>query len=363
MRGIRVCVVAGLMTAAVAAGMAGCGTPGAPQPPSLNLPEKVADLEARRTGMHVELAWTMPRRNTDKLLLKAPVTVRVCRADAGASCMDAGTMQAEPGARTTWAEELPAAEAKGDARVLKYFVELKNRNGRSAGMSNAAAVVAGAPPRAVEGLKADVWKQGVVVRWQADGEEAMVRLKRTLLTPKPAKEKNALLSAPAEPLESTLRVDDVDQGRALDKTARFGESYEYKAQRIELVTLDGKELELPGEVSGPVRVDVADVFPPDVPVGLAAVAVTGEGAAAAIDLSWQPNTEDDLAGYVVYRREGDGAWVKVSGAVVTGPAYHDTTVEAGKTYHYAVTAVDQGGHESGRSVEATETVPDAGGAQ
>lgn len=357
MRGIREWVVAGSMTAAVAAGMAGCGTPGAPQAPSLNLPEPVTGLEARRTGAHVELDWTMPRRNTDKLLLKTAVTVRVCRVDGASGCVDAGTMQAEPGARATWAEELPAAEAKGDARVLKYFVELKNRNGRSAGLSNAAAVVAGEPPRAVEGLKAEVWKQGVVVRWQADGEEAMVRLQRKLLTPKPAKEKESLLAAPAEPVETTLRIEDVDQGRALDKTARFGEQYEYRAQRVVLVTLDGKELELPGEVSGPVRVDVQDVFPPDAPTGLAAVAVTGEGAAA-IDLSWQPNTEDDLAGYVVYRREGDGPWVKVSGAVVTGPAYHDATVATGKTYHYAVTAVDQGGHESGRSAEATETVPE-----
>ncbi|MDR3738711.1 MAG: fibronectin type III domain-containing protein [Terracidiphilus sp.] len=363
MRGIRGWAVAGAVLAGVVAGVTGCGTPGAPQPPSLNLPERVTDLEARRTGTRVELDWTMPRRNTDKLLLKSTVTVRVCREDGASGCVDAGVLEGVPGARATWAEELPAAEAKGDARALKYFVELKNANGRSAGLSNAAGVVAGEAPLAVDGLKAEVWKTGVAVRWQADGEQAMVRLRRTLLTPKPAKEKDSLLAAPTEPTEMTLRVEDVDEGRALDKTARFGETYEYRAQRVALVTLDGKELELPGSLSGPVRVDVKDVFPPDAPAGLAAVAVTGEGAAA-IDLSWLPNTEDDLAGYVVYRREGDGAWMRVSpAALLTGPAYHDATVEAGKTYYYAVTAVDQGGHESGRSAEAAETVPDAGDAQ
>ncbi len=48
----------------------GCGTPGAPQPPSLNLPAPVEDLSAIRTGDQVALTWTMPRRNTDKTLLK-----------------------------------------------------------------------------------------------------------------------------------------------------------------------------------------------------------------------------------------------------------------------------------------------------
>jgi hypothetical protein len=32
-------------------------------------------------------------------------------------------------------------------------------------------------------------------------------------------------------------------------------------------------------------------------------------------------------------------------------------VQAGHTYIYAVSAIDQGGHVSGRSAEAEETVP------
>jgi len=54
------------------------------------------------------------------------------------------------------------------------------------------------------------------------------------------------------------------------------------------------------------------VFPPAVPAGLAVVATAEGGAEASIDLSWQPGTETDLAGYAVYRREGDGAWLRIS---------------------------------------------------
>jgi fibronectin type 3 domain-containing protein len=118
-------------------------------------------------------------------------------------------------------------------------------------------------------------------------------------------------------------------------------------------------MELAGELSPPVRVEAKDVFPPEAPTGLAAVATGGEnGGEAAIDLSWAPDSEADVAGYVVYRREGDAAWERISSAEpVVGPAFHDAHVQVGRAYIYAVSALDQGGHESARSAEARETVP------
>jgi fibronectin type 3 domain-containing protein len=75
-------------------------------------------------------------------------------------------------------------------------------------------------------------------------------------------------------------------------------------------------------------------------------------------LSWQPNAEQDVAGYVIYRREAGGEWQRLSAATpVVEPAFHDTKVEAGHKYEYAVSAVDKGGHESVRSAIAGETVP------
>jgi fibronectin type 3 domain-containing protein len=108
-------------------------------------------------------------------------------------------------------------------------------------------------------------------------------------------------------------------------------------------------------------VEALDVFPPAIPTGLVAVATAADAAAAtdaSIDLSWQPNTEADLAGYEVYRREDQTPWQRISGdQPVIGPAFHDAHVLAGHTYSYGVSAVDKGGHESGRSQEAQETVP------
>jgi fibronectin type 3 domain-containing protein len=154
-----------------------------------------------------------------------------------------------------------------------------------------------------------------------------------------------------------------NSGHALDKNIRFGRSYEYRAQRVAHVTVDGKTLELDGEISAPVRIAALDQFPPAVPTDLAAVATVGEnGAETAIDLSWQPVTDADLVGYIVYRREagrgGEAAWQRISPAgPLLPPAFHDNQVEPGHTYRYAVSALSQNGHESARSAEAEETVP------
>lgn len=355
--------VAGLV---VAAALSGCGMPGAPMPPTLNLPVAVNDLAATRTGERVRLTWTMPTKNTDKLLLKDKVQVRVCRRQGEApECVVVGNVQLAPGAAGGASEELPEELATGVPRALTYFVELMNKNGRSAGLSNPAVVAAGEAPAAVLGLDAQVQKVGVVLHWSAalDGPEATaMRLQRKLLTPPVAvKSPRGPLAPEPEPAEQNLLVEVKDRAQvgAVDKDIRFGQTYEYRAQRVLRVRVEGTMMELDGPLSEPVRVEAKDVFPPATPKGLAAVAVAGQnGAAPGIDLDWEPNTETDLAGYIVYRREGGGDWERISPTVpVVGPGYHDAHVEAGHTYEYAVTAIDQSGHESLRSTPEHETVP------
>jgi hypothetical protein len=343
----------------MAALLAGCGTPGAPLPPSLNLPDRVADLSASRAGNRVSLSWTMPRRTTDKLILKNEVGVRVCRAEGAGVCTDAGTLTVAPGTGGTWAETLPTALAEGSPRVLRYFVELKNKRGRSAGLSNVAIVLAGVAPQPVAGLTVEMRKAGAVLRWNVEDPRAAVRLQRTLLTPPATKKNEGLLAPEAEPVEQRLLIEDAAQGRAIDKSVRFGETYAYRAQRVRSMTVDGQVLELDGELSAAVRVEAKDVFPPAVPIGLVAVATRGgDGRAASVDLSWEPDAEEDITGYVVYRREADGPWERISPAQpMVGPAFHDAQVEPGHAYRYAVSAVDAGGHESARSAEIEQSLP------
>jgi hypothetical protein len=366
------------LVAALAAtvALAGCGMPGAPLPPSLQLPDRVGDLSALRTGNQVALTWSMPKRDTDKVPLKGNVTVRICRDESvAAGCSAAATIELASDADGAFTDTLPPALAESEPRVLTYFVELDNRKGRSAGLSNGAQILAGEAPAAVEALAAEMRRDGVLLRWAPgppDAAPVAVRLERKLVSPPspapaPSRSTEGPLAPRPEPPERTLLVApvvhaDSSPDHALDSSIQFGGTYEYRAQRVARVTVNGETLELAGPLSAPVRIAAVNVFPPALPRGLAAVATAGEaGAGPAIDLNWQPGTEADLAGYVVYRREADAmdsSWQRISPAQpMPAPDYHDANVQPGHTYRYAVSAVDQQGHESARSAEAEETAP------
>lgn len=354
------------MAAALAGGiaLAGCGMPAAPSPPSLKLPNPVTDLAAARTGDQVRLTWTMPNRDTDKVLLKGNIAVRLCRRPSpSAPCATAGSLQLRPGAGGAFTQTLPPALTAGPPRMLTYFVELINKRGRSAGLSNPARTLAGQAPAAVTGLTAEVRKDGVVLRWSPGPEQTVptaMRLRRRLLSSLSGKHSQGPLAPPSEPLEQNLLVQPSPmRGRALDQTIRFGNTYQYRAQRVAHIRLNGLTLEMDGPLSAPVTIEALNVFPPDVPSGLAAVATAAQnGAGPSVDLSWRPDTEADLAGYAVYRRLGGGPWRRISPEQpLTGPGFHDPDVQQGHTYSYAVTAIGQNGRESARSASVQETVP------
>jgi hypothetical protein len=91
------------------------------------------------------------------------------------------------------------------------------------------------------------------------------------------------------------------------------------------------------EPSTPVCVTPRDTFAPAQPKGLAIVAGTGT-----INLSWDANTEADLAGYLVLRGEAAGGTLQpLTPAPITGISFEDKTVRPGVRYAYAIVAVDK----------------------
>lgn len=89
-----------------------------------------------------------------------------------------------------------------------------------------------------------------------------------------------------------------------------------------------------------------DTNPPAAPTNLKAAVENGEDG----HLTWNANSEPDLAGYAVYR---DG--VRITTALVPTPDYVDVSLPEGR-YTYTVTAFDRAGWESPKSEPATIVV-------
>src|SRR3974390_71527 len=131
--------------------LTGCGMPGAPQLPSLQLARPVDDLTATRKGSKIHLEWTLPRKNTDRPLVKNIPQTAICRHDGTAlmsGCTEVGAAQntkfppvpkgeQPPAIRMKYDDTLPAQLGeKSTAGFVRYAVEVMNTRDRSAGLSN-----------------------------------------------------------------------------------------------------------------------------------------------------------------------------------------------------------------------------------
>jgi hypothetical protein len=342
--------------------LAACGTPGAPQPPSLRLPKTVEDLEALRKGDHVYLSWTMPQKTTDGQNIRHAGTVLVCRAvTAFKETMPQCTKLAEMPAKAVSAPDAKAVEAEfTDALPVElqlehetgfatYAVEVLNENGRSAGLSNQAQVPLGSTLPPPTDLSGQVTPQGILLTWTADpsgahGLNYVYRIYRSI-----AGNNAEAVVVGDVPLRTETKLS------LMDRSLEYGTPYLYQAAAVRaLENQPGVEIE--GDDSAALALTPRDTFPPATPSGVEAV-FSGPGQQAFIDLIWSPNMESDLAGYHVYRQGREQTAVRIDSQMVSAPAFRDQNVEAGTTYRYFITAVDVRGNESARSGAASETVP------
>jgi hypothetical protein len=367
-----------------------CASPGPPRPPSLRLPVLVKDLTAQRVGDDVQLHWTTPTKTTDDLPIKGPLTAEICRGpapstpppdpSASSACIPVKRVPVQPGPSQA-ADPLPRPLTLDPVALLAYRVQIFNANQRSAGQSPETFAAAGAAPPPVEDLRATPVREGAMLEWRRQPTTAPVELDR-LLEGAPTATKTAHLKPtskpspttkpsqtptqpkPSPPPEVKLQTPQQpsDPGGTVDHTAQFGETYRYTAQRVRTAAFPGHSLELRSAASPPVVVALKDTFPPHPPTGLAAVPnqATSPADQASIDLSWEPNTDPDLAGYIIYRQPVDttgaltGPATRLNPTPLPGPAYRDVTAVAGKSYAYRVTAVDTVGNESAPSADVQE---------
>jgi hypothetical protein len=354
--------------------LAGCGSPGAPLPPSLKLPRPVQDLAAVRKGSKVYLTWTQPHLTTDGEAIKRLGETRVCRGVQQLAMVNCAAVAElalppapapqgkEPAPQSSFTDVLPEKlQNQHAAGFASYAIQVENTRERSAGLSNQVEVplVPTLPPP--DDLRAQVNAEGVELTWTGTMHEhpaPEVRHRYRVLRREEGGGNDVAVGEVA--LQGDPRATLLDRNTEWEKTYLYRATVVSVAPRRAPASAAGQAgaatLEVEGEDSAPVRVVTHDVFPPKAPTGLEAV-FSGPGQKPFIDLTWAPNTEPDLAGYNVYRHEQNAQPEKINSALVPTPSFRDENTGLGKRYFYAVTAVDARGNESARSGESSESIP------
>jgi hypothetical protein len=138
----------------------------------------------------------------------------------------------------------------------------------------------------------------------------------------------------------------VAEARFVDNRLEWGVERCYAVRVVRI--FDGLTVE--SDASPPRCVTPADMFPPKPPTGLQAIASEG-----AISLIWEPNTEKDLAGYIVLRAVApSGTMAPVTPKPIQATTLRDP-VQPGVRYVYAVQALDKAGNTSVPSGRSEET--------
>lgn len=385
--GARSPLVVPALALALALGLAAsaCGTRGALLPPLSNKPSAPTDATLVQRGETMIITWKNPTTFIDGNPLKGLSAIEVWLAVdiidptqtsaprpltsedfagrarflaslgsdqfSGAAGEKAATKPSAPGAAdkkkrskeqkeglTLRYEYVMTTEKPGATRLIFGLraVDLKERESDFDVLPGFVPRPLPSPP---EGLQGTVKNDSVTLTWKAPADN--------IDKSKPPKVQGynvyrSVDGAPAVRINTEL----------LTKTELVDTTFEFGKETVYTVRAAAQPKEPYGESddSVPFRVRPRDVFPPAAPTGLAAVAGPGF-----ISLSWDANTERDLAGYRVWRRiPGEAAYSELTTAPLKGTTFQDDTAAPGRKYEYVVTSEDAAGNRSEYSKPASE---------
>jgi hypothetical protein len=341
----------------------------------------VHDLQATRKGNKVVLTWSQPRVLADRQSVIGPLVAKVCRniSSTASTASESATTCAQPvgevGSQQTASAAVGAARGKSNSgttvqftdtlsedsgtsdslQFAVYTVEMRDGRGRSAGFSNPVSVPL-APILPAKGLHSELDVHGVYLIWENEIGSPPSSVHFDYRVYRGEKGSSNRIAVPY--LRGLVHTKEGERWSGVDINIEWEKTYLYWVTPITRVySQDGKLIgEIEGEDSAPIEVVTHDVFPPAVPERLLIVVNRIPGKKI-VDLLWAPNTEKDLAGYNVYRREAGGQMERINSAPVTMLSFQDTNVAGGHRYFYCISAVDVRGNESAKSQEITEVLP------
>ena len=357
----RAIVAAAVAVAALALG--GCGKVGPIVPPERRLPMPPNNMHAALEERAIVVGWSNPRVRADSTRLRDLALVRLFRREEAPGVPPKPAMLS--GDRVVGYEEIarialdaaPSAGVQvqggtvsvtdsaglGFGRRYVYVATAEDATGRSSGPSERLVVVFLAGPEAPSGLAALAGDKEVRLKWEApgsflDGAPATGELRYVVLR---ASGDGGLAPITPAPVVGTAFT---DTGLENDTAYRYA---------VQAVRVD-PELTARGPASAAVAATPVDTTPPSPPTRLIATPASGS-----VRLAWNASPEEDVTLYAVYRAEGTGAFLRIATTQATTTLYTDRDVQPGRTYRYAVTALDRArkANESARSQEVSVTVP------
>ena len=311
--------------------------PGEPLPPLLEIPARIEDLAASQVGAQLVLTWSRPRLTTEGTTPQRLDRIEIYAtfyadgeqpADVPSDQLAVVPVQGVPDTQDRMRHTIELATLRLPQRAV-IAVKAVNDRGRDAGFSNVVTLPIVDLPQPPANLQGEVTERAVRLSWRPAERSAFGGAT-------PSIDGYEIFRREAGTPEPGVMIGEAQSTEYADTSFAFEQTYVYAVRAF--VRRDGATAVTP--FSAPAEIAVLDTFPPAAPEDLRVVAGPG-----GIEISWNPNEEDDLAGYHVYRSEG-GEFERVSAEALRIPAFRDQTARPEARYRYHVRATDRKGNES-----------------
>ncbi len=345
-------------SALLVAGLLGCGRRGSPVPPRPAAPAAVGVFRADLRDSAILISWTRPTRNEDGSALTDLSEFRLFRAVGAAAVREARGRPTFSLLATVRADQPENAVVRGDQYAFlddggsagltpglrySYRMQAVNRRGVVGAQSAEVSVDFALPPPPPVGLVAVAGDGVVNLTWQPPAGQA---------GPAPPGGYNIYRGVqPGVYGSGPVNARPIVETQFRDALVANETTYYYVVRSVGGERPPWRESGNSAEVSA----TPVDLTPPAPPQGLTAIPAPG-----VVSLSWSANTEPDLLGYLVYRREPPALNpVRLTETPLQTTTFTDRAVRAGAAYIYTVTAVDRSSHrnESAPSQEAAVSLP------
>ena len=324
----------------------------------IRIPQPIADLTARQQGAEVMLSWTLPHLNTDGSAATTLASIEIHRSirepSLAAEAAPAGgdldlwrVLKSEPARGREQKKSIrDRLEGRDLSEVLEgefsYAVKVFNRKGQTAGLSNIATLWLQPVPHPPGRPSLNPGEAFVEVSWapsstNIDGSPVAAGVAFNLYR----------TSSESRSTGSPLNSTPVAGTSYRDGSARLGETYRYRVRAL-LETDRGRVESRDSEAA---TLFHRDLYPPVPPRRLTLVA-----GREFLSLAWFPNSEADLAGYHVFRRQGPGEFQRLTTTATQRTSYEDRDLQKGPVYSYRVAAVDLAGNQSSYSNVVSDTL-------
>ncbi len=341
--------------------MSGCGKKGPPLPPLVRLPAAPQDFVAVRRGSSVAIAFALPSTNADRTspadlarvdvyALTGPSTLtpdEILRRGTRVGSVVANPpadpdTPADPGATASSREGLDQGATarlsdvidvgRVDGQLRSYLAVGVNGRGRRGAVSARALIPLDGSPPSPPPAAIDYDEAEIRVTWPDAALGTGTRIGYHVY--------------PSAGAERPLTVAPIDAPGFVDRAIEWGTRRCYVVRTVD--RMEGINIE--SDASAPSCVTLEDTFPPAAPTGLRAVADV-----ATVNLIWAPNTEPDLAGYVVLRAIAPATDLTPVNATPTIDTTLTDTVPSLARVSYAIRAVDKAGNPGPLSARVEET--------